>query len=169
MACRQPSRALSRKKSGLVVPAVGTTLPLLNRSQLKRAESAFIGDGWGVIRRSAMSVLLMSGAELVAKISSDRATAEGFARLDDEIQEYLKYLRFHIQTLQTASARCSLALCFRKDSFDLRYEVARATGVRRWATPNLLSRGPNGRANVSGTTSDKLSGRRNRFIEMKPR
>ena len=103
---KQPSRALSRKKSGLVVPAVGTTLPLLNRSQVKRVESAFTGAGWGVIRRSAMSVLLMSGAELVAKISTDRATAEGFARLDDEIQQYLKYLRSHIQLLQTASARC---------------------------------------------------------------
>jgi len=141
---KQPPRALSRKKSGLVLPAVGTTLPLLNRNQFKKAESAFIGDGWGVIRRSAWSVALMSGAELVAKISTDRATAESFARLDDEIQQYLRYLRAHMQLLQTVSARCSLALCYRKDKSELRFEVARMAGVPRWEPPDLVSLGPTG-------------------------
>ncbi len=139
---KKPPRALSRREHGLVVPAVGTTEPLLNRTQLRKAEAAFIGDGWGVIRRSAMSVLSMSGAELVPKITSDRATAEGFARLDDEIQQYLRYLRAHIQLLQTASARTSLALCYRKDKNELRFEVARMAGARHWVRPDILSSGP---------------------------
>jgi hypothetical protein len=122
-----------------------------------------------MIRRSAMSVLAMSGAELVKNISTEPATAEALACLDDEIQEYLKYLRVQIQTLQTASARCCLALCFRSDHFDLRYDVARVAGVRGWNTHDLLSRGPNGGANIDRTETAKLSGRRNRLIGMTSR
>ena len=166
---QQRSRSLSREPGGLVLPAVGTTLPLFNRSQLKRVESAFIGEGWGMIRRSAMTVLSMSGAELVKNISMDRAAAEALARLDDEIQEYLKYLRMQMQTLQTACARCCLALCFRRDHFELRYDVARVAGVCGWKTPDLLSPGPNAGTNVSGTESGRLTGRRNRLIGMTPR
>jgi hypothetical protein len=133
---------LSRRKHGLVLPAVGTTEPLLNRRTLKDADLAFLSEGWRTVRRSAWSALRLSGAELVSKISADRATAESFARLDEEIQQYLKYLRAHMQLLQTASARCSLALCARKDGFELRYEVGRVAGVRSWEPPTILSTGP---------------------------
>jgi hypothetical protein len=129
MSKKRPKSGSTKQFDGLI-RAIKTAKPLLTKPQLKVAESRFVANGWGVVRRSAMAVLSVPGTRLIQKISADRATAEAFVKLNIQIEQYVSFLHAQSELLKSASTRCILALCFREDFSELQAAAAQRARKR---------------------------------------
>lgn len=88
---------------------------LLSPGESFGLEKAFTGDNWGVVRRTALTMLTKPGKEVVEMFRDDRDFAVGMVPIYEGLAEYPRLLREFADYMEESHKRMMLAYCIRED------------------------------------------------------
>jgi len=123
---RKRSDGLTRAGAAKVLRQMKASPAVLTQEQIQVIETRMQQDTDGVIRRMALAVIALSGAQLIEKVGKgDRESAQSVAQVMEHIGEYIGRAKALVEWLEAAQLRCMIALAYRDDGDELRAAVSR--------------------------------------------